>query len=92
MTVDIPAEFQPFVQAAINRGDFRDESEVVGEALRVLQAREQRLKELRREVQLGIDQLDRGEYSEYDERSLKEFFEQIKTEGRKSLATKATGR
>jgi len=40
---------------------------------------------LRREIQIGIDELDRGEYEEFDDDSLKEFFEQIKREGRREL-------
>ena len=66
-------------------GEFKSEGEVVGEALRLLEERQQTADYLRREMQLGLDELDRGEYVEYDETSLKEFFEQIKAEGRKTL-------
>ena len=66
---------------AVSSGAFRSESEVVAEGLRLLQRREQ----LRREVNEGVAQLERGEYTEYDETTLRERFEQIKTEGRKRL-------
>jgi hypothetical protein len=53
----------------------------------LLAERDQRREEFRREVQIGLDQLDRGEYTEYDDESLKEFFEQIKAEGRQSQSS-----
>ncbi len=40
---------------------------------------------LRREIQIGIDDLERGDYEEFDDESLEAFFEQIKAEGRKEL-------
>jgi hypothetical protein len=51
-------------------------------ALRVLQERDERLANLRREIQVGRDQLDRGEFTEYDETSLRSLFDTIEAEGR----------
>jgi antitoxin ParD1/3/4 len=85
MTVEIPPEHQEFVKDAIARGEFKTESEVIGEALRLLEERRTATERLRREIQLGIDELDRGEHVDYDDKSLKEFFEQIKAEGRAAL-------
>ena len=85
--VEIPQELQQFVQAAVRSGSFQSESEVVAEGLRLLQRREQ----LRRDVNEGIAQLDRGEYTEYDEATLRERFEQIKTEGREWLTRQGRG-
>ena len=84
MTVEIPLNYQAFVKTIIDRGQFQTEEQVVGEGLRLLAERDQRREEFRREVRIGLDQLDRGEYTEYDDESLKEFFEQIKAEGRQS--------
>jgi antitoxin ParD1/3/4 len=80
MTVEIPLNYQAFVKTIIERGQFQTEEQVVGEALRLLAERDQRLAEFRREVQIGLHQLDRGENTEYDEESLKEVFEQIEAE------------
>lgn len=44
------------------------------------------LEELRRKVQIGFDQIERGEYTTYDENSLGELFERVKARGRKRLA------
>jgi len=55
--VEIPFDLQQFVQTAVSSGAFQSESEVLAEGLRLLQRREQ----LRREVNEGISQLERGE-------------------------------
>ncbi len=39
------------------------------------------LEELRREIQIGRDQLDRGEYTEHDEQSLRKLFDEIQSLG-----------
>ena len=56
MNVPIPAESQEFVESIIRSGSYQTEAEVVGEALRLLSKRE----ELRREVNVGVEQLDEG--------------------------------
>jgi antitoxin ParD1/3/4 len=87
MTVEIPSEYQQFVTNAVACGEFKSEGAVIAEALRVLEERRQSAEYLRREMQVGLDELDRGEYVEFDEVSLKDFFEQVKTEGRKELGS-----
>ena len=47
MTVQIPTDFESFVQNIIARGSFQTETQVVGEALRLLQEQERRLEKLR---------------------------------------------
>jgi len=74
MTVEIPPEFTDFVQGIIADGGYESEAEVVGEALQLLKKREL----LRQEVKAGVEQLDRGQYTEYGEDSLPEFLENIK--------------
>ncbi|MBU4272025.1 MAG: type II toxin-antitoxin system ParD family antitoxin [Planctomycetes bacterium] len=87
MTVEIPSEFQRFVNQVIDGGSYTTESEVVGDALRLLQQRRQRIEELRREIQPALDQLDRGEGIELkNEEELDAFFEDIKSRGRARLA------
>jgi antitoxin ParD1/3/4 len=86
MTVEIPPDLQQFVHQAIDAGGYKSEAEVVGQALRLLQQREQRIDELRREIQPALDQLDRGEGVEIkDEEGLRLFFEDVKERGRRRL-------
>jgi antitoxin ParD1/3/4 len=78
MDIALSDELQSFVLSAVRDGSFRSESEVISKALRLLQRHEQ----LRRAVHAGVDQLDRGEFSEYGEDDRYRFLEDIKNAGR----------
>ncbi len=56
MSVDLPTDLAQFVHEAVASGNYASEREVVIRALRMLQHQEY----VRREVQLGLDQLDQG--------------------------------
>jgi len=56
MSVEMTPELQGLVQNIFRSGTYRDENEVLSEALRLLERREQ----LRREVNAGIEQLEQG--------------------------------
>lgn len=47
--------------------------------------RELKLDALRRDIQVGIDQIEAGEYTEYTEETLDELFEEIMSEGRREM-------
>ena len=66
MTVTIPPEFVPFVEQLVESGAFASPESVVGEALKLL--REQRLPflELQAEIEIGIDQANRGDLVPFD--------------------------
>ena len=57
MVTEIPMDLAPFVQRLVAERRFLSESDVVAEALRLLQARE----EFRQQVRLGFNQLDAGQ-------------------------------
>jgi antitoxin ParD1/3/4 len=57
MNISLSADLENFVQNLVLSGSYPGPDEVVGKALLMLKRHE----ELRREIQLGIDQLDRGE-------------------------------
>ena len=65
MNVSLTPELERLVQEKVESGLYNSASEVVREALRLLRERDEvqrmRLEELRREIQIGIDQADRGE-------------------------------
>lgn len=87
MTVEIPSEFQQFVQHVINNGSFDSEAEVVSAALRLLRQRE--LGELRKDIDAAAEQLDRGEGIEIEnEEALRGFFDDIKRRGRERFEAK----
>ena len=90
MNISLPPELEQLIQAKVASGRYQSASEVVGEALRLLEEQDNRgrdsLEELRSQIRVGLDQLDRGEAKVYDDESLKDLFKQIKTRGRKRLA------
>ncbi len=51
--------------------------------------REMKLVALRRDLQVGIDQLEAGDCTTYTEESLDDFFEEIKRDGRRELGISA---
>lgn len=74
--VSIPTELEPFVEGVVQEGTYHNPTEVVGEALRLLARREQLL----HDVRAGVEQLDRGEYSEYGEDAQRDFLADIDAE------------
>ncbi|MGD0518286.1 MAG: type II toxin-antitoxin system ParD family antitoxin [Thermoguttaceae bacterium] len=91
MTVEIPPNLQQFVHDVINTGDYKSEADVVSQALLLLQQRQQKIEELRREIQPALDELDRGEGIELkNEEELRLFFEDIKKCGREQLEAEQT--
>lgn len=80
MNIVLPPGLQQFVDQQIEAGTYSTPGEVVHDALRLLQERNEfrqfRLERLRQEVQIGIEQLDRGEGAPLD-------IEAIKAEGRR---------
>ena len=89
MNVTLPPELEQFVSQKVESGQYLCESEVILEALRLLRERDEldriRLEALRKEIAIGIEQLERGEYTEYDEVSLKAMFEQLRSKARQKL-------
>jgi Arc/MetJ-type ribon-helix-helix transcriptional regulator len=58
----------------------------VREALRLLKERDEiKRRELREMIQVGIDQLERGEYTEYDPANVKALPFAVKDRGRRRL-------
>ena len=81
-----PPDLERFVQHELSTGRFQSTDELVYHSLRELRDRQQKREELRQTIRAGLDQLDRGEFIELDgEDAQREFFEQIKAEGRRKL-------
>jgi len=55
----IPPEFAEFVQNELASGHYHSAQEVVAEGLRLL--REHKLYQLRKEIDAGLEQIERGE-------------------------------
>lgn len=81
MNVSLTPELEQLIHKKVETGLYLSASEVVREALRLLEERDKlqamRFEELRREIQVGIDQADRGELLEGPE-----VFEKLRTKVR----------
>jgi antitoxin ParD1/3/4 len=86
MNVSLTAELERVVSRRVRSGLYGSASEVVREALRLLEEREAfreaKLAQLRRDVGVGLRALDRGESVVFDRRAAGA----IKKDGRRSLA------
>lgn len=61
MAIRIPADIEARIQQKVADGAFPDAGEVIREAMRLLEHQERQLEELRAKLQVGLDQLDRGQ-------------------------------
>ena len=68
MTIHLSGERELIVRNFLRDGRFASEDEVIDEALRLLQERDEqsRLADVRRDVAIGIEQADRGELASFD--------------------------
>jgi antitoxin ParD1/3/4 len=68
MNVNLGTVFDKFIADLLKGGMYQTQSEVVREGLRLLKEREElkmlRLAEIRKEIALGSEQADRGEFAE----------------------------
>lgn len=70
MNISLTPELEQLIHQKLTSGRYQSASEVVREALRLLEERDQlralRLEELRSEIRVGIEQADRGETAPLD--------------------------
>ncbi|WP_334743508.1 type II toxin-antitoxin system ParD family antitoxin [Nostoc sp.] len=64
MNIYLKPEHEQFIQSQIQSGRYANAEEVMNEAFKLLQAREQRLKELRQKIVVGKEQIDRREVTD----------------------------
>ncbi|HLY12508.1 MAG TPA: type II toxin-antitoxin system ParD family antitoxin [Planctomycetota bacterium] len=86
MNVSLTPKLAALVAERVRSGRYQSASEVVREALRLLEDLEEvkvaRLKELRKEIAAGLKELDRGRSIAFD----RDLAESIKAKGRKALS------
>ncbi len=89
MHVSLTPYLEELVRDKVKSGLYNSSSEVVREALRLMDERDRlrdmRLEELRKEIQIGIDQVERGESTEYTTETLHELFDDIRARGKERL-------
>ena len=82
MLMTLNPEQQKLVRQLVESGLFSSADEVVDIALqRLVEDQDHDLEALRKSVRSGLDQLERGEYTDYDDDELKGLAQRIKTRG-----------
>ena len=81
MNVSLTPELEKIVAERVTSGRYASASEVIREALRLLEERDQ-LNQLREEVRLGLEQLDLGRHRPFDDQAVN----RIKRQGRERVA------
>ena len=70
MNISVTPELEKLVRDKVKSGRYHSSSEVMHEGLRLLDEHDhyydEKLKALKREVQLGVDQIERGEVAPFD--------------------------
>jgi putative addiction module CopG family antidote len=85
MKIEVDTRGRRYLASKVRSGQFKSPSEVVNFALNRLRNDERELSDLRREIQKGIDSLDRGEgivWNVDEEKS--RLLKRLKRSGRKS--------
>lgn len=93
MNISLTPELEELVNKKVKTGMYHSASEVIREGLRLLKEQDEikrsRLHHLRKEVDLGIEQIECGKYTDYDAENLQPLVDEVKAEGRKRLANRA---
>jgi antitoxin ParD1/3/4 len=79
--ISLTPEQDAFIEEAVKSGEYQNASEAVRDALRVLQQRRRedalKLEALRRQIDAGIDALERGESTEVDDAELDTYLDTL---------------
>jgi antitoxin ParD1/3/4 len=83
MNVALSPDLEKMVNDKVASGEYVSAREVVGEALRLLQERDEnqrrRREALRRQIAVGLEQLERGEFHDCEnDAALKSLFDKVK--------------
>ena len=77
--ISLTPEQDAFIEEAVRSGEYQNASEAVRDALRALQQRRRedalKLEALRRQIDAGIEALDRGEFIEVADSELEAYLE-----------------
>ncbi len=77
--ISLTPEQDSFVEKMVRSGEYQNASEAIRDGLRVLQQRRRedalKLKVLRAQLKVGLDELERGDFVEIDDANLDEFME-----------------
>ncbi|MBS1830688.1 MAG: type II toxin-antitoxin system ParD family antitoxin [Acidobacteria bacterium] len=80
LNISLPPKMARFIRAKVKSGRYANPGEAVLDAVRMMQDAE--VVALRDEVMQGVEEVERGECLEFDEKGLKAFFRDVNIRGR----------
>src|SRR5207253_6499120 len=90
--VTLPKDLAKYVSAKVRSGEYDGEDDVIRDGLELLKSlegyRSYRLQRLREEMQIGMNQAEKGLSRQWDKRAM----ERIKSKGRRLLAARKNGK
>jgi putative addiction module CopG family antidote len=87
MTIELPRELEELVRSRVERGDYASLERLVREAVeRLLDQDEDEREELQQAVEEGLRDIERGDYAEYDEHTIKDLAKDVHECGLKRIA------
>jgi antitoxin ParD1/3/4 len=90
VNISLTPELAQLVNDKVSAGMYQTASEVIREGLRLLKERDQRVEALRRDIRAGFDAVDKGEFTDYEESSIKDLSDRVKARGRQRLVEEQT--
>ena len=82
MTITLTPALAKLVRESVERGDYANADAVIQEAVhRLFEAEETGRGELLKAIQDGIDDLDRGDFVDYDEQTIEHLAEDVHRRG-----------
>lgn len=86
MNISLPPKMARFIRGKVKAGQYTNASEVVRDAVRHMQEAEAAdINWLRREVRAGFDDIENGDFIDYDEAGLSDLALRVKARGREAL-------
>ncbi len=90
MNISLPPDLERFVKEKVETGAYHSSSELIGEALILLRnqelTKEQKLASLQKEIEIGIQQAENGQYTKYEADDMNQLAEDIINRGRAKLS------
>jgi antitoxin ParD1/3/4 len=83
MHINLSPEMEKFVQSKVDSGFYSNASEVIRDAIRRMREDEDKIAALRKALQVGDDQLDKGEGAQYSPELLTRLTEKAKDNARR---------
>ena len=88
MDISINEHNREQIKRKVKSGQYSSPDDVINKALELLDEHDREVRQTHANVQRGLGQLERGEYTEYTDESLHELFDGISERGRKWLESR----